>query len=327
MPSLLPYIQKLVNEQEMQLVISINGIKEGIIGLEKIAENMQISREYASKLLKNCELRGIVRKQIDEGETSYTITEFPRRLFNFVTFEKGWDDFPLHIRRILSEWMHRVYYYDRYYPTAEKMKKGKQVSRLPNEDILLLEEVLEMVDAADDFAVATCNCRTLDQNCDFPTQTCIRFNDAAKRTVELDRGKMITKKKMKELIVNLDKKGLMHTGDKNWRINGLSNLCNCCTCCCYPFRAGIELELKELWPRSYYIAEHETGKCMHCGTCVKRCQFGAWEYSGMSVGVEGKLRNKVVYDHEKCWGCGLCANTCPSNTISMKELIVSKNPN
>jgi NAD-dependent dihydropyrimidine dehydrogenase PreA subunit len=28
----------------------------------------------------------------------------------------------------------------------------------------------------------------------------------------------------------------------------------------------------------------------------------------------------VLYDPEKCWGCGLCANGCPSGAIVMKKL-------
>jgi formate hydrogenlyase subunit 6/NADH:ubiquinone oxidoreductase subunit I len=31
------------------------------------------------------------------------------------------------------------------------------------------------------------------------------------------------------------------------------------------------------------------------------------------------LKN-VVYDPKKCLGCGLCANTCPTEAIIMKEL-------
>ncbi|MCK5055551.1 MAG: 4Fe-4S binding protein, partial [Candidatus Aminicenantes bacterium] len=26
------------------------------------------------------------------------------------------------------------------------------------------------------------------------------------------------------------------------------------------------------------------------------------------------------FDAEKCWGCGLCANTCPTEAISMQPL-------
>jgi Pyruvate/2-oxoacid:ferredoxin oxidoreductase delta subunit len=196
---------------------------------------------------------------------------------------------------------------------------------MPNEDILLLDEVLEMVDNADDFAVSTCDCRSLDENCEFPTETCIRFNEEAKSIVALNRGKRLTREKMRELVINLDKKGLIHTGNKNWKVDGPKHLCSCCACCCYPFRAGVELELKGLWPRSYYVASFDASKCTQCGACVKRCQFGAWALDDV-VKTEGKTRKNVVYDAERCWGCGLCANSCPSKAITMKSLGVSPYP-
>ena len=138
----------------------------------------------------------------------------------------------------------------------------------------------------------------------------------------MGRGKRLSRDEMKDLIISLDKKGLMHTGNKNWKTMGLGLLCSCCTCCCYPFRAGIELELKGLWPKSYYIAEYNPKECTYCGLCVRRCRFGAWEHDGTSVEVRGKKRKNVIYDPEKCWGCGLCATTCAPDAIIMKALDV-----
>jgi NAD-dependent dihydropyrimidine dehydrogenase PreA subunit len=36
--------------------------------------------------------------------------------------------------------------------------------------------------------------------------------------------------------------------------------------------------------------------------------------------VDGKDKKRVLYDAERCWGCGLCANTCPSQAIRMEPL-------
>ena len=44
------------------------------------------------------------------------------------------------------------------------------------------------------------------------------------------------------------------------------------------------------------------------------------------VSVDPKLKwpanaiENVVYDPDRCWGCGLCANTCPSEAIVMEPL-------
>jgi NAD-dependent dihydropyrimidine dehydrogenase PreA subunit len=36
--------------------------------------------------------------------------------------------------------------------------------------------------------------------------------------------------------------------------------------------------------------------------------------------VDGTNGEVVRYEPEKCWGCGLCVNTCPSDAIVMEAL-------
>ena len=36
--------------------------------------------------------------------------------------------------------------------------------------------------------------------------------------------------------------------------------------------------------------------------------------------VDGKAKQTVLYDPDKCWGCGLCANTCTHEAIAMLAL-------
>jgi len=42
--------------------------------------------------------------------------------------------------------------------------------------------------------------------------------------------------------------------------------------------------------------------------------------------VRKKKMKNVIYDPEKCWGCGLCANTCAPDAITMKALDVPVSP-
>lgn len=304
-----PYLLALVDEAEMSLVVSMNSESREPLPMSSIQRITGLSTEEIAQLVERSIVRGVVKSRKVDGETRFFTTMMPRRLFTYVTYEEGWEDVPLNVRKILSEWMHRVYYYDRYTPMAERMKKGEPVQRLPNEDILLLDEVLEMVNAAHEFAVIKCNCRALDQHCDYEVESCIRFDHEAEDLERKGLGRKLTKEEARELIISLNKAGHIHTASNKWREEGVGHLCNCCNCCCYPFRAGVELGLEKMWPKSHYVAEYDEERCIQCGVCVSRCQFGAYTNS-----------SGIRYDAGKCWGCGLCSNTCPSVAITMKPL-------
>jgi len=63
--------------------------------------------------------------------------------------------------------------------------------------------------------------------------------------------------------------------------------------------AGLVLQPENTHPES----------CIHCGTCVDRCQLEAVAIvDGLSV---------VALD--RCIGCGICAANCPSNAIQLKK--------
>jgi ferredoxin len=192
---------------------------------------------------------------------------------------------------------------------------------LPNDTVLLLSEVEEMLDAATHIVVQPCDCRRLGQNCDRPVETCVWLDDGALAALDRGYGRRLTREEAKELARWADKKGLMHTADSEWQTRGLHAICNCCACDCYPFRAAQELGSQGVWPRSRYVAVRDGERCNLCGACVQRCHFEAFHYSDELIEVGDKLKENVVFDPDRCWGCGLCANTCPSAAIVMVPLL------
>jgi ferredoxin len=113
----------------------------------------------------------------------------------------------------------------------------------------------------------------------------------------------------------------MHTGDRRWKESGYNfGFCNCCACDCYPFRAGIALSMSQQWPRAHHVAVWDKDKCTSCGTCARRCQFGAFHFDGNTVTVKGRELPTVNLDPEKCWGCGLCFTGCRFDAITMRPL-------
>jgi ferredoxin len=243
---------------------------------------------------------------------------------------ESWDEIPAEDRRAIDRCF-LDHFIDEKRSTVDRKTQGlPDESVLPNDTVMLLGEVEEMIEAATTIVVQPCDCRRLGQNCDRPVETCIWLDESALDALDRGHGRPLTKEEAKDLLRWADKKGLMHTADSEWRTRGLHAICNCCACDCYPFRAGQELGARGVWPRSRHIAVQDRERCNLCGACVKRCHFGAFYYEGLVLEavqspectgrVERQAKKNVKFDPDRCWGCGLCANTCPSGAIVMQRL-------
>lgn len=311
-----PYIERIVEEPEMRLIVAMRG---QALTVEEAAERLGMAPAEAAAFLERCYQRGVVHKQEGEDGIRYAPADFYTRLDYFIRFGE-WKQLPAEARRALDERYVREYA-ARVRPTVEARMRGEETeAHLHNDAVMLLPEVEEMVEAAQEIIVLPCDCRLAGEHCDRPIEVCIWMDDLARGMLARGHGRRITSEEARQLLRWADKKGLMHTADPNWREHGLTAICNCCACDCYPFRAAGMLGSKGTWPRSRYIAAYDRDRCNLCGACVRRCHFGAFSFDGTTVMVEGKERRNVVYEPALCWGCGLCANTCPTQAIRMEPL-------
>ncbi|MDI6655540.1 MAG: hydrogenase iron-sulfur subunit, partial [Candidatus Hydrothermarchaeota archaeon] len=68
------------------------------------------------------------------------------------------------------------------------------------------------------------------------------------------------------------------------------------------------------------IAAHIPERCIGCGSCSRKCPYGAWKI--IEVGIDEKTRKsikKAELTSALCKGCGTCAADCPKNAIEMKH--------
>ena len=313
-----PFADLMFDEQEVRLVLALG---ERALTAGQVSSMLELAPGSAHLLLDRCYRRLIVDQQGKEPDIVYRATDFYTFLDYFIKYE-SWDVIPIDDRRAidrkyLQEFIARV-----EEGVALKMDGNTTPEALPNDSVMLLHEVEAMIDAAADIVVQPCNCRRSGKYCERPVETCIWLDDGARAALDRGHGRPLTKEAAKKLLRWADKKGLMHTADSEWRRRGLHAICNCCACDCYLFRAAAELGSKGAWPKIRYLAEIDATECSLCGACVKRCHFSAFYHDGPIVKIKGKDKKMVSFDPNKCWGCGLCANTCPTEAIGMMQLDV-----
>jgi NAD-dependent dihydropyrimidine dehydrogenase PreA subunit len=306
-------LEAMFSVVEMALVVALAG-RSGTAG--DVASWLQLGPAEAESLLQRAYHRCIVDREEHEGETRYSAATFYGFLDYFAKYE-NWDDLPLQVRRALDAVFLEAFIGRVRENVALKMRGQAPASALPNDSVMLLAEVEEMIDAATDIIVQPCDCRRLGQFCERPVRTCIWLDGLAREALERGHGERLSREEAKKLLRWADKKGLMHTADHNWAVNGLHAICNCCACDCYPFRAAQRLGSKGVWPEVRYTAVYDREKCSHCGVCAQRCHFEAFYEDGVLIGVGGKERPNIAFDPDKCWGCGLCVNTCPTGAIAL----------
>ncbi len=219
----------------------------------------------------------------------------------------------------------RQYFEDGYYKTWETSRKGIPRTRVltvsekveSQRQIIPVEEVYAIIDSHEDFVVIPCPCRQRKEiegiracKDKYPIHNCILFGAFAKQLIELGDPavKAATKEEIKKITQEAAELGLVHMTDNNAANTHI--LCACCECCCGNL-AGL-LRFKDnprAIARANFISNIDVDKCIVCGTCEKRCKFGAIT-----------IEEYAIVNPEKCVGCGLCAVTCPEEAITMRRL-------
>lgn len=348
-PAIQPYVELFAEPQEIDLIIGMNG---QILLPAQAAVLLNITVEQSVAFLEKCYQKHFVHRVVDGKKVGYifdhvetqgkNIAYMPARFtdrLDELSMYGNWDQIPEDVRQEIADWWLDDYI-KKVAPVVEKIKKDPDAyQQIKQKDFLLLEQALEQVEKAELHAVVNCDCRSSTQGCSRMIEACIRLNDGAEYTLERGLGRKLTREECKSVVLKTDREGLMHIGTLEHEGRGLFGFCNCCTCCCFPVRSSERLNSDRVYPRVHYIAMRNESDCMHCGICVKRCQYHAFYHGGNYITIQldntkknktadkskksqkkEKKRKAVLFDPSKCYGCGLCRTGCPNECIEMKSI-------
>jgi NAD-dependent dihydropyrimidine dehydrogenase PreA subunit len=230
----------------------------------------------------------------------YTLSSFYGRLDVFSVSEtETYRSFPAETRKALNDW-----YFDAYY---------KQLSS-PQDTVITLEEACSRIDKDQrQIYLAPCDCRSLAGDCGKLLETCLSWRSGANTFAGRGLAAPISKEKAKQVLLEAEKAGLMHTANPN-------SMCNCCGDCCYMFRARKRMRTEHRdtsWLKSNYVISYNEDRCIQCGKCVSRCNLGVFAAEKEA----GKNRvKKINVNFDECAGCGICVSTCPEGALALRDI-------
>ncbi|HVI40321.1 MAG TPA: 4Fe-4S binding protein [Anaerovoracaceae bacterium] len=279
-------IDRMFTEEEIEFVSRME--KETFT--EEDLEAMGIVQ--GKRFIENSYRRGILSIANKDMET-YRISDFYNRLDIFSISEtENYKSLPEEDKKALDEW-----YFETYCNGLDQ-----NLELPPTEDeILPLDEVLSFIDQQDrPVYLNYCDCRSLRGECGLPTKTCITYKNGLNSFAHRGLSEIIDKEKAKEVVINADKVGLIHTVNPN-------GICNCCGDCCYLFRGQRKRNSLGIWPKTAHVIDFDDAKCIQCGNCIKRCSFGVFKKEG-----------NILADVNQCVGCGICVQGCPAKALTLK---------
>jgi len=184
--------------------------------------------------------------------------------------------------------------------------------------VLNTDKVKQYIDEAKSITIMDCPCRTKMKHCDGPLDVCITLNERADIFLNTPKWKYLkpfraTKEQAYEALRRANEAGLVHVAYvfADNRNAGKPDICSCCSCCCFAFGATLRYGLSQHVLKASAKSSTDESKCTQCGICSDRCHFGARKMDD----------NKLEFNGDMCFGCGLCVSTCPTDAISLRQLI------
>lgn len=293
------HIHKILSEKE-------------ILILNHLAENKEIISDITNKfpeiklsLIEALYKKGYLIKQLKDSKEYYKSNTFDQIFKRFVNYDPKYHSLSFSENLQFQEYFSEIYL------------KNMRESEKPVYRVIPIEKTIQnktqlipyyqaiyYLQKASPLAVTDCICRTTRQKCNKPRKVCLALGEQANFFIERGLGEKIEIEKGLEILNSSVENGLVHS------INNRENpnfLCNCCECCCAFVQGLKKYGIFTSIGKSGFVAVMESKLCNQCRICVEKCIFEA-------ISDE---KEKIKFNNDKCFGCGICAYNCPTQAIKL----------
>lgn len=289
-PRMEPYVDALMTEADWAFVDAADNageIPEGIFSPEEL--------ELAYR-------RGILDQKEADGQRRFCVGTFHKRMECCMRGERtSFEALPAAVRAAMVGYEQDIDLW--VLPFRRPGVNQGIVTPLP------IEAALEKVDESTcRYYVQECDCRVYHHDLTHIRDSCIHFFQGdPPLNSNLDRGygRELTKEEVKDLLIKLDRDGLVH----NWEGHGF---CNCCPCCCWAMRGMTDYQAKGYdlfaeYVHAEYVIRTDPQACTGCGACISICPTQALHREDGVISVE----------RERCLGCGVCRTRCHFQALTI----------
>lgn len=183
---------------------------------------------------------------------------------------------------------------------------------IPDDRMVIdFDRTSEIINNAWCFALAECVCRAStehehDRECDHTIQTCVLFDKTAEVSIRMGWAEPKTKEEIEEVIKACRNEGLVQM---TYNAEHPTSICNCCKCCCV-FLNSLKRGETTIAGPSRFVPARLDG-CRSCGQCASICPMEA-----IRISDEG-----ACIDTMRCIGCGLCVTKCNFGALKLETRI------
>ncbi len=183
------------------------------------------------------------------------------------------------------------------------------------EKFLPTKNVEDLIEKFDEIAVGFCFCRQhkdiMDESCKQTDlrECCFTFGKSARFTSEQGFMRMIDKKEALDILLKAEEDGLVHKV-YHPKFDVTKDETSVCNCCKCCCGNSVVNQIAPIVNVANFLAEVDPDACVGCGICADYCHSDAISLTDDEVS---------VVDETRCIGCGACAHFCPEDAIRLTE--------